>query len=750
MSRRCWIVFSALLMFLILFPWSSAEPKETKRVLVLFSEYESNPNVDVAEQGIHEVFRSNNLFDVELYSEYLDLSRFPDPSYGRLVADFLGRKYSATKIDVLITFYPSALDFLLGRRPALFPGVPVVAGAITESQAQHLTRTGRHRATGTVVHEDLLDLAATALRVRPRTKHFALVSGTARSDRLSETAYRNVSRYPGIDLIDLAGLSMEETLTRVSSLPPDTLVLYSSIFRDGTGRVFLPREALSLISRKSNAPVFGFLETYLGFGIVGGRLMSMVKHGREAAALALRVLNGESPASIPFGGKDAYISAYDWRELQRWEIHENLLPPGSIVRYKRLSLWDEYRKTVLVGIVFVAVETALIIGLLVNLARRRRAEAATAASELRYRTVADYTHDWEYWSAPDGTFRYVSPSCERITGYSAKEFMDDPSLFLRIIHPEDRRHWEQHDREGHTRSGPQQIQFRIVRRDGVTRWIDHVCLPVDNGQGVFGTRASNRDVTDQKQAESDARQRWNELAHVTRVATMGELTGSLAHEINQPLTAIRNYANAAQRFLSLGEPNVAKAQEALEGIIRDDRRAADVIGAVRDLLRKKEPCYLPLQVNDLITESLAFIRTDHGLRGLAIETRLGPEVPQVLGDRVQLQQVLLNLVLNARDATNEARSPRAMITTENDHGTVKVSVRDNGAGIAESYRDRLFELFQTTKRGGMGMGLAISARIIQAHEGSIGGENNADGGATFWFTLPAHRTVAETSRMKDS
>jgi PAS domain S-box-containing protein len=740
------LVLPALLAFLVLCPWSSAEPREIKRVLVLFSEYESNPNLDVAEQGIQEVFRANNLFDVELYSEYLDLSRFPNPSYARLVAEFLRRKYSATKIDLLITVYPSALDFLLEWRSTLFPAVPFIAAAITASQAHYLTRSVHHPVTGTIVHEDLLDLTDTALRSRPRTKHFAVVSGTARSDRITETAYRSIRGHPEIDVIDLTRLSMEETLTRVSSLPPETLVLYFSIFRDKTGQVFVPRDALSLISKASNAPVFGFYETYLGFGIVGGRLVSFVKHGREAATLALRILKGESPASIPFGGRDAYVSAYDWRELNRWAIDEKQLPPGSAVRHKPRSLWEEHRRTVLGSLFFAAIETALVIALLVNLARRRRAEAATAASELRYRTVADYTHDWEYWSAPDGTLKYVSPSCERITGYSAREFMDDPSLFFRIMLAEDRKHWAQHQENSRTQAGPRQVQFRIVRKDSEIRWIDHVSLPVDNDQGAFGIRASNRDVTDQIQAESDAQQRWNELAHVTRVATMGELTSSLAHEINQPLAAIRNYANAAQRFLSLDQPNVPKAQDALQGIIRDDRRAADVISAIRGLLKRTEPRYLPLQVNDLVRESLAFIRTDPGFKGLAVETKLGSNVPQVLGDRVQLQQVLLNLVLNARDAMDEAGSRRLVIKTGHDNGMVQVSVRDNGRGIADSHLEKLFEPFQTTKPGGMGMGLAISARIIQAHEGLIGGENNPDGGATFWFTLPSQLQKAEGIR----
>jgi C4-dicarboxylate-specific signal transduction histidine kinase len=351
----------------------------------------------------------------------------------------------------------------------------------------------------------------------------------------------------------------------------------------------------------------------MGFGIVGGRLVGFEQQGREAAALALRIMGGESPASIPFGGKQAYVDVYDWRELKRWGISEKAVPPGSMVKFKPPSIWEDHRGIVLGGVFFVTIETLLIFGLLVNRGKR-------------------------------------------------------------------------------------------------------------------------------KQAEKEARQRRDELAHVTRVATMGELTSSLAHELNQPLAAIRNYANAAQRFLSQGEPDLSKTREALEGIIRDDRRAAEVISRVRGLLKKEEPHYRPVHMNNVIQEILAFIRSDSVLEGLSIETELAPELPAVPGDQVQLQQVLLNLMLNAVDAMNKAKPDlrKLVIKTENkEDRSVKISVRDFGSGINEVHQDKLFEPFYTTKPAGMGMGLAISQRIIHAHGGSIQAENNPDGGATFYFTLPA-------------
>ena len=743
MKRIYGFVFSTLLLLLIFQPLYGAQPGEMKRVLILYSEDKTHPANLMIDQGIEEAFRSKPGFEVQLYSEYLDVSRFRDLPHAQVMADFLKRKYSGIEFQAIITIYPYALDFLLAHRLALFPGVPVIAAMIGSNHAEDLERYGaRSFVTGTILRNSATDVMDSALSLKPETKHIALVGGTAPNDVYIEQGFRlGFGAYAAkLGLIDLTKLSMEKTLSRVGSLPPDTLVIYASILRDGAGKSFVPREALSLISRASKVPVFSFTESYLGFGIVGGRLVSFKEHGREAANLTLRVMGGESPASIPFGGEQAYVSAYDWRELKRWGISEKALPPGSTVKFKSLSVWEQYRKMILGGLFFITFETLLIIGLFVNLHKRRRAEAEIAASALRYRTVADYTHDWEYWSAPNGAINYVSPSCQRITGYSVGEFIEDPFLFFKIILPEDRKVWNQHDHEASNLVKPREIQFRIRTKGGETRWIDHNCLPVNDPQGKFlGVRASNRDITDRKKAEFEVQQQRNELAHVTRVATMGELTSSLAHEINQPLAAIRNYASAAQRFLSQSEPNLAKAREALEGIIRDDKRAAEVISGVRGLLKKEEPHYRQVQLNEIIQESLSFIRSDPVLEGLSIETGLAQDLPTVLGDRVQLQQVLLNLMLNAVDAMDKTNPElrRLVIRTEKEgDGAVKVSVRDSGAGIDEIQRTKLFELFQTTKPGGMGLGLAICARIIHAHGGSILGENNPDGGATFTFTLP--------------
>jgi PAS domain S-box-containing protein len=750
-SCRIILLVLALLPFLCSAGLASSL-KESKRVLIVYSEEKGHPAHDLTDRGIRAAFRSNKLFEVQVYAEYLDVSRFSGPGHAAVMADYLRRKYSGTKVDTVIAVYPSAVEFLLAKERELFHGVPIIACVISRSMAESVEHSPAHRfITGQISGENAVGVLDDALRMRPGTKSVALVAGTTPTDEYTARLFREaLTRYAGrLDLIDLTRLPIREILARVGSLPPDAIVLYPSIYKDGAGQHFVPREALSLIARAANAPVFGLFDSYMGFGIVGGPLISFEGAGKTAADLALRVMAGESPGDVPFAGQDTYAYVYDWRELKRWGIPETSLPRGSTLLYKEFSLWEAYKWHIMGILAFCLVESFLIVVLVLSLRKRRKALNDLAASEMRYRTVADYTYDWEYWSAPDGKLLYVSPSCERITGYAPQYFIEDPARLREVILPEDRLIWDTHDHDVRTSLVSGETHFRIRTRDGEVRWVDHACLPVTDQQGQpLGRRASNRDVTERRMAELDAQQWRDELAHVTRVAAMGELTSSLAHELNQPLAAILNYANAAQRFLSGKEPDLSRAREALSGIARDDKRASEVIRKVRELLKKEEPHYVPLDVNSVIQETLALVHGDSILRGSSLVMDLAPGLSTVMGDRVQLQQVVLNLILNAVAAMRmfEAESRRLVIRTEEHEGKgVKVSVRDSGTGIDEAHKDRIFEPFYTTKRTGMGMGLAISQRIIHALGGSISAENNPDRGATFSFVLPmgvASRRVA--------
>jgi two-component system sensor kinase FixL len=220
------------------------------------------------------------------------------------------------------------------------------------------------------------------------------------------------------------------------------------------------------------------------------------------------------------------------------------------------------------------------------------------------------------------------------------------------------------------------------------------------------------------------------------------LTASLAHEINQPLAAILSNAEAAQRFLSRTAPDIGEVRQILDDIIRDDRRASDVVGKVRGLVRKQRPLQEYLDLNKVIQEVVGLIRGDSLLQGLFISLESSPDLKMIRGDRTQLQQVILNLILNSAAAMrNSPRGQRKIIvkTAMADSMTVKTSVTDLGTGIDENDIERLFEPFYTTKREGLGMGLSISRRIVASHGGTLEASNNPEGGSTFAFTMPVQQ-----------
>jgi signal transduction histidine kinase len=272
------------------------------------------------------------------------------------------------------------------------------------------------------------------------------------------------------------------------------------------------------------------------------------------------------------------------------------------------------------------------------------------------------------------------------------------------------------------------------------RWFAMSVVPLNRSEG--GVVISHTDITERMRAELDAQRSRQELSHFTRVSTMGELTASLAHELNQPLAGILANAQAARRFLDATPPDLGEVRDILGDIVEDDKRAADVIQRLREMLRKGESRQGPLAVNTLISEVVKLVSSEAVIRNVAVVLALDPDVPIILGDRVQLQQVVLNLLLNGLEAMGQdAGSERSIVvrTERTDTNGAHVSVCDAGMGLHEGTQKRVFEPFYTTKPAGMGMGLAIARSIIEAHHGTIWAVNNATRGATFHFALPGAR-----------
>jgi len=373
---------------------------------------------------------------------------------------------------------------------------------------------------------------------------------------------------------------------------------------------------------------------------------------------------------------------------------------------------------------------------------RAQAEEKLRRTEESFRTVADFTHDWETWMAPQGEFLYVSPSCERITGFAVTDFLSDPELMSRIIHRDDLDSWEKHkhgqfDQPGR-RDSPA-MELRIQHRDGSTRWIEHKCQPVLNDAGDFlGIRGSNRDITRRKGIEAESRAAREELAYVSRVATVGELTASLSHEISQPLTAILTNARAATIFLERDPPDMDEVGAALGGVTAAVERASEVVRHLRSQLRRGEIAMEPLDVGEIVTSTVELLRSESLAAQAEILVDLPAELPGVLGDRVQFQQVLVNLMLNAFEAM-QATAPgerRLRIMTRSSGGSVKIEMCDSGSGIDATVLDQVLEPFVTTKELGLGIGLSISRSIVEAHGGRLRVKNLPGGGASAEVTIP--------------
>ncbi len=276
------------------------------------------------------------------------------------------------------------------------------------------------------------------------------------------------------------------------------------------------------------------------------------------------------------------------------------------------------------------------------------------------------------------------------------------------------------------------------RKDGSPRNVSEVSFPVIANNRCIGYYVIFRDITEGKRAMERLQETQAELAHLSRITTMGELAASIAHEINQPIGAIVTNSNASVRWLKQNPPAINDAEQTLECIVRDANRAAEVIGRIRSLLRKTPTAMVSLDINEVIREVLTLTNYESSRRGATVLTELTESIPPVLGDRIQLQQVLLNLIINSFDALSEIsdRPRRISLRSVSSSGSVMVEVKDSGHGWDDSHAALMFDPFFTTKKGGTGMGLTISRTIIENHGGKLWAERGTPHGAILKFTLP--------------
>ena len=378
-------------------------------------------------------------------------------------------------------------------------------------------------------------------------------------------------------------------------------------------------------------------------------------------------------------------------------------------------------------------------GITQDISERKRAEEALRASENRFRQVAELVSDFVWEVDADGLYRYTSPSVERILEYTPDELIGKMH-FYDLFDPDAREHLKEAAFQTFETLQPFHAFHNInIGKTGKIVHLETSGIPIlDDAGRLLGYRGADIDVTEKRQAEMESQLLRQELAHFSRVATVGELTASIAHEINQPLAAILSNAQAALRLMERGSTDLKELQEIFSDIVADDQRAAEVIRSLRSMLKKESGAHQPLLFDDLIRDVASMVRSDALMKRVSMSFDLGLPSPSVQGNRVQLQQVVLNLIVNAFEAMDSSERPKTLqIQTRETDGEVILSFVDSGSGIATDKLDFIFEPFFTTKKDGLGMGLALSRSIVAAHNGRLWAENNPEGGAIFCVALPA-------------
>jgi PAS domain S-box-containing protein len=380
---------------------------------------------------------------------------------------------------------------------------------------------------------------------------------------------------------------------------------------------------------------------------------------------------------------------------------------------------------------------------------RKRAEEALREREARISLAAE-SADLAFWSFyPAEKTAWMSEKGRRIYGFDSNLPLTY-ELILSRIHPDERAAVKAEYDRACSLNGTFESEHRLLLPYGKTRWVimRGRCLQDEYGN-LFEIIGVTLDVSAQKQAALQVQVQREEMAHRNRVALMGEMTASFAHELNQPLTAIANTASAARRFLERGNMDPALLQQLLQDMVSDSQRAGEVIRGIRSLVRKETSVQTLLSLNSVITDTVRLVSADVLNRESVVTTELDPHLPQVQAALVQIQQVLLNLIINALDAV-EGLPPaerRIIISTRSDKGDVaEVSVRDFGMGLPKERPDKIFDHFFSTKQQGMGMGLAIVRSIVEAHGGTITAENAPERGARMVVRLPAAPGQIQKSR----
>lgn len=604
-----WARMLALALACVVVPLRATE--DEPRVLILNGVDPYLPAFLAIDTAMRASLAADTQGRITFFSEWLDAQRFPEETFEAELVALFARKYSKVRVDVVVAFTQSALEFHDRHGARLWPGAGLVyVGFPSEAVGASALPPG---ATGVVTNYDPGRTLDIARRLQPGARRVVLVSGVSEFDRSIQRQARSALEIAGnaVPVEHLSGMPLPELVARLAAEPADSIVFYLAQFRDRDGRMYTPREVLQEISPTAGAPIYVIAETLIGAGAVAGSVESYEARGGLIAGQVRRALAGGTPDPGQVLLESPTRCVADARVLRRWSLDERRLPVGCEVRFKEVPAWRQYGWQIGLTLAIVAVQGMFIAALLSQRRRRRAAEEA-----------------------------------------------------------------------------------ELVQRAA--------------------------------------------LGRAARLATAGELTGAIAHEINQPLGAILTNTDTAELMLDSGRDRRDELRAILANIRRDDLRASEVIQRMRDLLGQHKLERKALDLNDIVSEIETIMRAEARRRGVALQFQRAPEPMPVMGDRIQLQQVLINLVLNAMDAVAEQTDARRTVdvSVARRARVAVLTVRDRGHGVAPEHRARLFDSLFSTKPNGMGLGLSITRTIVEAHGGRVRAESGPGEGAVFEAELP--------------
>ena len=1018
----------------------TAAAAEPRSVLLIYADAHLAAPAAALDRSLRDAVGADATPPVRFHTEYVDGAWV---QHGADIRQAIRTRYAGRAFDLVIPCGESALRFALDERDTLFPNVPMVFFGVEEGALRDLRIP--EGVTGVTMFRDWTAGLDLVMRLHPKTQRAAFVGGASAVERRWEALARAAfARYDGrLTITYLTGLTIEDTVAAVAKLPPDSAIVFNTLFRDGAGRAFSSAEALERIVPASPVPIYGFLDSQLGHGIVGGPLVSLQVQVQQAGQLAARILGGERLGQADIIHRVPVHHTFDARQLARWGVSERLLPPNSVVQFRPPTFWQEHRvfiSTVLVliaghallifGLVFghrrqrtvqrsldnrrrfdvlladlaagfvkmpademdqriteglrrtlveldldragfaelapvgtemrvthavardglsapaqvftaeawpwslarlrrgeevrvdrladlpeeagrdresfsaVGTQAALVLPLMVggsvlgglacsmqhervwteDLVRelrpladlfaivlmRRRSDRALEASENRFHQLADAAPVMMWVAGPDGRAIDFNRSWLDFRGRTLAQESGDG--WLDGVHPDDRAACLKTYRAAIDGRTAFSMEYRLRRGDGVYRSVldnglpsfdaartfqglvgctvdvtevkraqqtlvdslalrseifgslygqlaavdrEGVIVAVNEGWTVFldqkggdartagvgvnyfevcrkaaasgdpyaqaatdaiegvlhgrslralieypcatsagtqwyamvvepfkrpegGLVISHINITRRRLAEEEVQREREELAHALRVATLGGLATSLAHEINQPLAAIASNAQAANRLLD-DAPVDPDVPAALRDIADAAQRAAEIIRRLRVLFRKEQGDPRPVDLEEVIKEVISLLHKELEYRRVRVQLSVTPGLPRVLGDMVQLQQVILNVCINAAEAMAGSAHPRQLTVTAaaREPAIIAITIADTGPGVPAAEIEHIFERFVTSKPDGLGMGLSISSSIVTAHGGRMWAARNPGRGLTIHIELPS-------------